>query len=298
MSSTKRASTSALIRREDASRTHEDWAVLDVVSLKLKCNEYNIVASGKKDVLIDRLLDYFRTEKSPTPDPAERSTHEDSEEDAEEFELNLGNVDDRMSEDEIQNGGRLTQNNRKKSASSSQTKNKDGGRGKHGGKKSAVSKQRRPSPSSKHRQQKKTTSTNTKSSSPTPSITDFAIQSSQPPKQQHDQDLLALDNKMELILQTVKSTQGEMRNMQSQHEALQKRFDTEFSDVQQKQISVLADGTSSKKRQRPNDDNVSVNGDNNNNHTQQNNINAIPSATLLNTGTNYSIPIMPDNSDP
>ena len=43
----------------DASRSFEEWLKLDKTALVLKCNAYNINATGKKAVLIDRLMRHF-----------------------------------------------------------------------------------------------------------------------------------------------------------------------------------------------------------------------------------------------
>ena len=43
----------------DASRSFEEWLKLDKTALVLKCNSYNINATGKKAVLIDRLMRHF-----------------------------------------------------------------------------------------------------------------------------------------------------------------------------------------------------------------------------------------------
>ena len=43
----------------DASNSHADWARMSLNVLKLKCNRYNISASGTKKVLVDRLVAYF-----------------------------------------------------------------------------------------------------------------------------------------------------------------------------------------------------------------------------------------------
>ena len=214
MSSNKRASTSALIRKEDAARTHADWAVLDAVSLRLKCNEYNVVASGKKDILIDRLVEFFRSEKSPTPHPSERSASESEVEEQEEFELGIGEEAAVFDDNKDGAATNTARNSRKKSDNSATTtKNnriKDGGRPKHGGKKSANAKQRRASPPSKRQH-----SPRAKATSPTPRSPDFSLQSIKPPshhqqqqQQQNLPELSALDNKMDIIIQTLQHTQG------------------------------------------------------------------------------------------
>ena len=298
-----------LIRKEDAARTHEDWAVLDVVSLRLKCNEYNIIASGKKDALIDRLVSFFRTEKSPTPPPFESSASENSEG---EDELVLYVDKDPLIE-ENQNGAG---DERKKSAKSSQvTKNKDGGQNRQRGKKTTNSKQRRTSPPPKPKQKQSTNTKNTSHQTP-----DFTLQSLAPKEQQkqqlsNQQDLSVLDNKMDKILLSLQSTQNEIHNIQSQQNTLQKRFDSELGDNRQKRTSTSAD-TASSKRVRANsnevvDNNIdihSVNGvssahhdDNSNQLLNNNNIAGASStvpAAASNQGTNYPIPVIPHNSDP
>ena len=59
-SNSRRASDADLIRQEDADRSKNEWRKLDVMSLKLKCNNYNLIATGKKEALVTRLHDHFR----------------------------------------------------------------------------------------------------------------------------------------------------------------------------------------------------------------------------------------------
>ena len=64
----KRAAEAALVRAEDSDRTFEQWRRLDLTSLRLKCNFYRLVETGKKDVLIERLMDELENgNDSPPP---------------------------------------------------------------------------------------------------------------------------------------------------------------------------------------------------------------------------------------
>ena len=68
-SKSRRSSDADLVRQEDAARSFDDWRRLDAVSLRLKCNFYNVTATGRKDTLATRLLEYFQLEQE-TPPPA------------------------------------------------------------------------------------------------------------------------------------------------------------------------------------------------------------------------------------
>ena len=65
----KRSSDADLVRQEDAQRSLEDWKLLDAASLRLKCNFYNVTATGRKDTLATRLQEHFLL-ADETPDPA------------------------------------------------------------------------------------------------------------------------------------------------------------------------------------------------------------------------------------
>lgn len=49
---------------DDAGKTVVQWKKLNVETLRLKCNQYHLVASGKKPMLIERLVSHFASEKS------------------------------------------------------------------------------------------------------------------------------------------------------------------------------------------------------------------------------------------
>ena len=68
-SKSRRSSDADLVRQEDAARSFDDWRRLDAVSLRLKCNFYNVTATGRKDTLATRLLEHFQLEQE-TPPPA------------------------------------------------------------------------------------------------------------------------------------------------------------------------------------------------------------------------------------
>ena len=53
--SVKRAAAIALTREEDLKRTLAQWKRLDLTTLRLKCDTYHLVATGKKDELSARL---------------------------------------------------------------------------------------------------------------------------------------------------------------------------------------------------------------------------------------------------
>ena len=50
---------------EDKAKSMEDWSKLDVESLKLTCNVYGVVATGKKKAIVERIYKHF----NPTPIP-------------------------------------------------------------------------------------------------------------------------------------------------------------------------------------------------------------------------------------
>ena len=56
---TRRGASLLITEARDASRSFEDWNKLDKTALVLKCNSYNIDATGKKAVLVHRLVEYF-----------------------------------------------------------------------------------------------------------------------------------------------------------------------------------------------------------------------------------------------
>ena len=55
----KRAAATALTEEEDSQRSLAQWLRLDVASLRLKCNNYNITATGRKGELAERLFKNF-----------------------------------------------------------------------------------------------------------------------------------------------------------------------------------------------------------------------------------------------
>ena len=72
--SSKRASAAAIVRTEDAQRSKNQWLKLDVSSLRLKCNSYNLAEGGTKEVLAKRLFDHF----IKTPSASENESPADS----------------------------------------------------------------------------------------------------------------------------------------------------------------------------------------------------------------------------
>ena len=62
----KRAAAAALTRQEDSHRTSSQWMKLDVASLRLKCNFYRVLASGKKPELVANLVQFFEDERNRT----------------------------------------------------------------------------------------------------------------------------------------------------------------------------------------------------------------------------------------
>ena len=77
----KRASDADLILQEDTERSIEQWKTLDAMSLKLKCNTYNLSCTGRKDALATRLFEHFHAAYT-TPSPqassdSEQETHPD-----------------------------------------------------------------------------------------------------------------------------------------------------------------------------------------------------------------------------
>ena len=62
----KRAAATAQTCDEDARRTMSQWERLDLASLHLKCNNYNLTATGKKSDLATRLVRYFEDDSSST----------------------------------------------------------------------------------------------------------------------------------------------------------------------------------------------------------------------------------------
>ena len=220
-----RATLSARIRQEDATRTHEEWSKLDVVSIRLKCNEYNVVASGKKDALIDRLMEYFQedeTQSSSLPSISESDHDED------EIALTIGATDEIPN---IQDGGSSsTKSKRKKSGKqSSAPKIKDGGRNKQRDVNKQPSrpslKQNRTSPPAK-------SSTTPKSSVGSNSSGNNTIQNQhqQAQQQQQQPSLSELDGKMELIMQALHSTQKDINTIQTQQTAFEEHIELRLAN--------------------------------------------------------------------
>ena len=193
-----RAKVSALIRKEDAARTATEWIKLDTTSLRLKCNEYNVEATGKKDALVGRLMEYFSTHAAQTT-----SEHESEESETEES-LDL-TIDDNV--DTIAaNNGDPTSSKRKqkkdggpssdKKRRSSNTKRKDGPRKNQDGGKVA---------------QQKHSSTNIFPPK-SPSLGDTS---------RHDDNYGNIDAKMDQLLTSMQATQTDLQNMQNKQSALE-----------------------------------------------------------------------------
>ena len=243
MSQSKRSSLPDLIRREDGARTHEDWAVLDATSLRLKCNLYNIVSTGKKDILIDRLLTYFQTndEQSSDASAAEEENevaldltlgdHVDNEGQQEEFEHNSSTTSERSASSTPGN------NNNKRKVSSEK---KNGGRKTHNGTKST--------------RRKRTSPTKTKQRKPSPPAKSSTSDTVTP---QQD-DISMLDDKLELILSSLQATQGDIQIIRNQQSVLEKRVDEQLTtSLGSKRVSNETIITTSKKS-KPNTTNTST----------------------------------------
>ena len=75
--SSKRAATSRTGLNEDAERSVAEWKTLDLVSLRLKCNQYSLVEKGVKDTLAKRLHAHFEVDRRRI-----ESTHHGSDHDS------------------------------------------------------------------------------------------------------------------------------------------------------------------------------------------------------------------------
>ena len=220
-----RARVSALIRKEDATRTDTDWKKLDTTSLRLKCNEYNVESTGKKDALIERLLEYFSNDP-PNPHDQTSSESEDSET---ALDLTVDHDGDAIhgAENEIPSSskrkphqsnhnkkkdGESSDNNNKKRQTSTNQSTQNGTRKiQNGGKNS-----RRKTPSSPRTPTK--TQNKHKRFSPAKKSNPRDL----PPKRARpDDDLSALNDKMEIILSTMQATQTEVLHMQSKQAAIE-----------------------------------------------------------------------------
>ena len=61
----------------NGSVTDDDWGKLKKEILKLKCLEYHLVSNGKKEVLQNRLVEYFSSgNDSSSSNPTNISNHE------------------------------------------------------------------------------------------------------------------------------------------------------------------------------------------------------------------------------
>ena len=65
----KRSADLAMAQEEDAGRSLEEWRALGLPSLKLKCNQYSLVESGKKEDILMRLKRHFEPSSSEESDP-------------------------------------------------------------------------------------------------------------------------------------------------------------------------------------------------------------------------------------
>ena len=63
-STSKRAAAAAEIRRQDSRLTFSGWQRLNLKSLQLKCDFYDLLITGKKDELAKRLFEYFNKDSS------------------------------------------------------------------------------------------------------------------------------------------------------------------------------------------------------------------------------------------
>ena len=79
----RRAAETDADREEDATLTLEQWGDLDAPTLRLKCEQYKLIATGKKDVLKQRLFDHFHhvssgSQSPPLPKTPTRPHRDDS----------------------------------------------------------------------------------------------------------------------------------------------------------------------------------------------------------------------------
>ena len=197
------------------------------------------MASGKKDALIDRLMEYFQedeTQSSSVPSISESDHDED------EIALTIGATDEIPN---IQDGGSSsTKSKRKKSGKqSSAPKIKDGGRNKQRDVKKQPSrpslKQNRTSPPAK-------SSTTPKSSVGSNSSGNNTIQNqhqqAQQQQQQQQPSLSELDGKMELIMQALHSTQKDINTIQTQQTAFEEHIELRLAN-RKRAASVSGDST-------------------------------------------------------
>ena len=266
-------------------RTREDWSLLDTVSIRLKCNEYNVAATGKKDIMIDRLIEKFRFDDAQQTPPPASPVQEENED---EIALTIDQVtqNDFL---EFQDGASGTTNKSKRTKSGKQPqapKNKDGARNKQRveNKQPTAKRSRTSSPA-------KTTSKRNLpgSSAPLANTSDDQTQTNQQPR------LSAIDEKMDLIMQAIHSTQNDINILQSHQatfeENIEQRLSTGKRSVPPEDDSPTIPAKKS---------NTSTNSDNNNNN---NNVNIVSQAGQLgaalptgdtagvNTGTFSSAPL-------
>ena len=116
-----RAKVSALIRKEDAERSSADWKKLDTTSLRLKCNEYNVDATGKKDSMVERLIEYFSNQ--PSTSREETSSDSDSSEHEQALDLTVGDDVNTITDDTNE----TTASSKRKLQHQNPNKRKDGG---------------------------------------------------------------------------------------------------------------------------------------------------------------------------
>ena len=98
----RRAAAIALTEREDSQRTLQQWQRLDVATLRLKCNAYNLLATGKKAEMTARLLDHFnRSSSSSSGSSSDTSTASESDSDRDDDTLPpQSDVDQALDQDE------------------------------------------------------------------------------------------------------------------------------------------------------------------------------------------------------
>ena len=65
----RRAAETDAHRDEDATLTLDQWGEMDAPTLRLKCEQYKLIATGKKDVLKQRLYDHFHHVSSGSQSP-------------------------------------------------------------------------------------------------------------------------------------------------------------------------------------------------------------------------------------
>ena len=82
--SARRAAAAADTRREDSNRSLKQWQRMNLNTLQLKCNSYDLLETGKKDALARRLFNYFNYDSSSSDDSSSSSPPSDDDSDGDE----------------------------------------------------------------------------------------------------------------------------------------------------------------------------------------------------------------------